>query len=550
MNTDDQRYVALVARDRRFDGRFFVGVTSTGIYCRPICPARTPGRARCRFFGLAAQAEGAGFRPCLRCRPELAPGCAAVDAGSRLATAALTRIEAGDLDDGGVDGVASELGVTARHLRRTLVRELGVTPIAIAQTRRLLLAKQLLCDTTLGAADIAFAAGFGSVRRFNALFHERYGLRPTALRRAGARAAQGGLTLRLAFRSPLDWPGLLSFLAARTLTGVEVVDVQAGSYARTVELGGHRGFVVVRADDEDGGRANERPTSRHRAGLVAHSSRPGPAAPGRHVLRAELSLSLLPVLQPLLARLRALFDLDADPATIAEHLGDTVSASAVLSGTTVPLREGLRVPGAFDGFELGVRTILGQVVTVKAATTMAGRVAQRCGEAFQTPIPGLTHLTPTPHGILRAGPEALAALGILPARARALCALAQAMSGGGLQLGPGCDLAATHERLCALPGVGEWTARYIAMRALRDGDAFPTGDLVLHKLLGVPGKRALDALSRRWSPWRAYAVLQLWTHSAAFKEAPNVVSKSAKSPREIAAQALSQGPVEQKRRRR
>lgn len=494
LHDDDSRYHALSARDPRFDGLFFVGVTSTGIYCRPICPARTPARTRCRFYGLPAEAEHAGFRPCLRCRPELAPGAAPVDARSRLTTAAVTRIQAGELDEGSVDELGAALGVTGRHLRRTLTAELGLTPVALAQTRRLLLAKQLLCETQLSAVDIAFASGFGSVRRFNALFRERYGLEPTALRRGPASGAPGHITLHLGYRPPLPWPELLEFLHARATPGVEHVDSAARTYARTVALGDARGVVVV-----------------------------GPPSKA-HLLRIEVPLSLLPVLQSLLARLRALFDLDADPMRITERLG-----GARLTGTGVPLLPGLRVPGAFDGFELAVRAVLGQGISVRGATTLAGRLAARYGTASSTQHATLTHLFPSAAQLERAEPAALQRLGILPARARAIVALAKAAGGGSLALRPGDDVDSLTAQLCAIDGLGPWTASYVAMRALHDSDAFPFGDLVLQRMLGTRRPSQLEHLSRPWSPWRAYAAMQLWRAASLIVTRPP--KRSADAPR-------------------
>ena len=487
---DDSRYHALTARDPRFDGLFFVAVTTTGIYCRPICPARTPGRARCQFYRLAAEAESQGFRPCLRCRPELAPGGAPSDARSRLTSAALARIQAGELDESDVDAFAGELGVTARHLRRTLVAELGVTPVALAQTRRLLLAKQLLCETQLRAVDVAFASGFGSVRRFNALFRARYGLEPTAQRRSGVVQTAGRLVLHLGYRPPLDWRALLDFLEARAIPGVEHVARAEGTYARTVCLGEARGFVIAGP-----------PTASRSARLE------------RHLLRVEVSLSLLPALQRLLAKLRALFDLDAEPMRIAERLG-----GKRLTGTDVTLSAGLRVPGAFDGFELVVRAILGQGITVRGATTLAGRLAAQYGEPLATPVDGLTHASPTSARLRQVNPTALQKLGVLPARARALVAVAEAHHAGALSLRPGDAPEVLTAQLCTLDGIGPWTASYVAMRALHDGDAFPTGDLVLQKTLGTRSQRALEERSRAWSPWRAYAAMHVWRSAARAEE--------------------------------
>jgi AraC family transcriptional regulator of adaptative response / DNA-3-methyladenine glycosylase II len=471
----DTCYRALAARDRRFDGVFLVGVSTTGVYCRPICPARTPGRDRVHFFARAAEAEREGFRACFRCRPELAPGQGPVDAGPRLVAAAAARIEAGFLNEGSVDELASGLGVTGRHLRRALTDALGLSPVELAQSRRMALAKQLLQDTDLAIAEVAYAAGFRSLRRFNALFRARFGRPPSALRReAGAAAAarDGALSLRLDFRPPLDWEALLAFLAARATAGVE--EVAGGAYRRTVRLGEKVGWVEVRLD------------------------------PARPALRAAASLSLAGALMPLAARLRALFDLDSHPDAVVEAL-----ARDPLLRRSVRRRPGLRVPGAFDGFETAARVVLGQQVSVRAATTLAGRLAAALGEPLETPFPALRRLSPDPGEVAGAGEDRLAGLGMPGARARALGALAGAVSEGRLAL----DRHGLHDglaRLRAVPGVGDWTAQVLAMR-LGDPDAFPAGDLGVRHALGAGGAREAEARAEGWRPWRAYAAVHLWT---------------------------------------
>jgi len=476
-------YRALSARDPRFDGVFFVGVTSTGIYCRPLCPARTPRRANCRFFASAQQAEQARFRPCLRCRPELAPGLAPVDDAQRIAHAVVEHLH--DVTVAGTVGATADLEelakrfeLSSRQLRRIVHKELGVAPIQLVLTRRLLLAKQLLTDTALPVTEVAFASGFSSLRRFNDAFRRRYGMPPTRLRRragAGGAAPASALTLRLSYRAPYDWRGVLAFLRARQLAGVEWVTDDA--YARTVRLGAHTGWIrVARAKD-------------------------GAA------LSLELAQSLTPALPALLRRVRALFDLEARPDVIARPLRkDRVLAPLVAANP------GLRVPGAFDGFEMAVRAILGQQITVKAATTIAGRLTGALGEPIATPHAALTRLSPAPARLARARVDDLAALGIPGARCKSLIALAAAHVSGALSLDGGTrpDLDATLARLVALPGIGPWTAHYIAMRALRWPDAFPRGDVaVLGSLGGVTAVEA-EALSRAWQPWRSYAVLHLW----------------------------------------
>ena len=465
-------YRALVARDRRFDGVFFVAVTTTGIYCRPICTARTPGRDRCVFYRRGAEAERAGYRACLRCRPELAPGAGAVDAAPRLVADAVARIEAGFLDDGSVDDLATELGVTARHLRRTLTSALGVTPVELAQSRRLAMARQLVLGTDLPLTQIAFASGMGSLRRFNALFRERFGAAPSTLRGRRRLPPPSSLQLRLDYRPPLAWAPLLGFLDARASAGVELVD--GGVYRRTVRIGDATGWVAVRPD------------------------------PRRAALVADVPISLASALLPLAARLRALFDLDAHPEAIDAHL-----RRDPLLAPRVAAHPGLRVPGAFDGFEVAVRAILGQQVSVAAATTLAGRLAAAFGEPVATPWPGLDRLFPPPAAIATAGEAAVAAVGMPAARARAVVALAGAAER--LRLDPHADPAALTAQLAALPGIGPWTAAYVAMRAAAWPDALPSSDLALRRALGDLPAADVDARAAPWRPWRSYAVLHLWT---------------------------------------
>jgi AraC family transcriptional regulator of adaptative response / DNA-3-methyladenine glycosylase II len=487
MDQNRQRcYRALAARDARFDGLFFVAVTSTGIYCRPICPVKTPRAANCRFFATAQEAEHAGFRPCLRCRPELAPGHAPVDDGQRIARVIVQRLEDGSLDaEAGLDAIADQFELSSRQIRRIITRELGVPPIQLLLTRRLLLAKQLLTETRLSVTDIAFASGFSSLRRFNDAFIRRYRMPPTRLRREavdGREPAAAGetSTLQLAYRPPYNWPEILAFLSARALEGIELVTDEA--YARTVRLGDVKGWIRV--------------------------TRP----PKEHVLRIELSHSLMPVLPALLARVRALFDLDARPDVIAKHLKkDPRLAPAVR------VRPGLRVPGAFDGFELGLRAILGQQVSVKAATTIAGRFVQAFGEPIATPFAGLNRLTPAPDRIAAARFPDIARHGIVAARAKSLVALAQAHRSGDLSLDGGVhpDPDATIRALADLPGIGPWTAHYIAMRALHWPDAFPKEDIALRSRLGGVTAKQAEELSQRWRPWRSYAVMHVWQMEAA-----------------------------------
>lgn len=468
-------YRALATRDARFDGLFFVGVTTTRIYCRPICPARTPGAGRCRFFPSAAAAERAGFRPCLRCRPELAPGRSPAEASGRVARLAAARIEAGALDNGGsLADLAAEFGLCERQLRRVVGREFGVAPVRLAQTRRLLLAKQLLTETNLPIIEVAFASGFESLRRFNALFRSHYRLAPGQLRRSNGRAPAGEpLRLRLGYRPPLAWDDMLGFLDDHAMAGVEVVAGDA--YARTVEVGSHKGWVRV----APGSKAN--------------------------TLAVECAPTLAPAIGTVLARLKQLFDLGARPEAIAAHLGaDPLLADAVAGNP------GLRVPGTLDGFGLAWRTILGQRISVRAATTVAGRLVAAFGTTIETPIPGLDRLAPTPASIADACVDTLAPLGMTRDRALSILALARAVADGRLRLEPGADPEETIDRLRSLPGVGDWTAQMIAMRALGWPDAFPVGDLGLRRGLGEPSPAQALTLAERWRPWRSYAVMHIW----------------------------------------
>jgi AraC family transcriptional regulator of adaptative response / DNA-3-methyladenine glycosylase II len=478
MTHDKGWYKAYAARDARFDGVFFVGVTSTGIYCRPVCPARTARESNCRFFSLAAAAEKSGFRPCLRCRPELAPGWAPVDDAKRIGPAIAKRLSDLTVDsDAALADLAASFDLSPRQIRRILRRELGVSPIELIQTRRLLLAKQLLTETALSITDIAFASGFGSLRRFNDAFLKRYRLSPSQFRRHGAATAlapaKDASTLRLSYRAPYDWDGILAFLSARLLQGAEWVD--GGSYFRTVCISGHTGWI-----------------------RVSH-------APQESCLTLTFSHSLLPALPAVVARLRNLFDLDARPDLIAEAL-----AKDKLLRAAVRKNPGLRVPGAFDPFELSLRAILGQQVTVKAATTLSCRFIAAFGDRIATPFPALTHLAPTPQRLQGVDVGAIAGLGIVGARAASIQALARGILAGDLTLDGHVPPKAVMDQLTALPGIGPWTAHYIAMRALRWPDAFPKEDLALRQRLGNLTAREAETRSQVWRPWRSYAVLHLW----------------------------------------
>jgi AraC family transcriptional regulator of adaptative response / DNA-3-methyladenine glycosylase II len=468
-------YRALKARDARFDGRFFVAVSSTRIYCRPVCTVKPPRRENCRFYPSAAAAESGGYRPCLRCRPELAPGNASVDATSRVAQAAASMIEDRTLDAEGLQAVATRLGITDRHLRRAFGAEFGVSPVEFAQTQRLLLAKRLLTDTALPVTEIAFASGFGSLRRFNALFKQRYRLQPGQLRRhmrGTAAPAADALNFELSFRPPYDWPAVGAFLGARAIAGVEALE--DGCYRRTVRVAQdgkeHLGWIAV--------------------GL----------SPKKPALRIAVSASLARVLPPVLSRVKALMDLACNPTEVARALGELARR-----------QPGMRVPGAFCGFEVAVRAILGQQVSVAAARTVAGRFAASLGDPLDTPFDALSTVFPTAARVADTLPGRIARLGMPGARARTVVALARAVADGGLVLMPNADIEATLERLRALPGVGEWTAQYIAMRSLAWPDAFPHTDLGVMKALGFSDARRVLAAGEAWRPWRAYAVMHLWS---------------------------------------
>lgn len=471
-------YHALTTRDPRFDGVFFVGVTSTGIYCRPICPARTPKPGNCRFFDNAGLAEREHFRPCLRCRPELAPGSAPVDDAHRIAHLFVQRIEEGLVEEqAGLEAIAAQFELSSRQIRRIIQKELGLSPIELIQTRRLLLAKQLLTETKLPVTEIAFASGFASLRRFNDVFSTRYRMPPTRLRKE---AASGSVdspsqtsTLQLNYRPPYDWDGILRFLGARTLKNIE--HVTEDSYYRTVSLGKCRGWIRVRHAAE------------------------------KNALLVEFTHSLTPVLPALLGRLRNLFDLSARPDLIVEQL-----QKDTLLEPMVKRNPGLRVPGAFDGFELAVRAILGQQVTVKAATTLSCRFAAAFGEAFETPISELTHLSPVAERVAKASVDDIGKLGIVSQRARCIIALANAVVSGDLQLEAGANPETVIKQLTTLPGIGPWTAHYMAMRILRWPDAFPKEDIAVLNNLGGVTKKQAEEMSQSWRPWRSYAVLHIW----------------------------------------
>jgi AraC family transcriptional regulator of adaptative response / DNA-3-methyladenine glycosylase II len=485
-------YEALRTRDRRFDGRFFVAVSTTGIYCRPICPARLPLLRNILFYRCAAAAEGAGFRACRRCRPETAPGTPAWLGTSAIVSRGLRLIEAGALDDGDVGGLASRLGVGARQLRRLFARHLGASPAEIARARRVHFARLLIDQSDRPMTELAFAAGFASVRQFNHAFRQSFGRSPRDVRRTpaehraagrcwAARGASAGesLALRLAYRPPFDWEGLAGFLAGRAIAGVE--SVADGCYRRTVELAGAPGWIEVRP----------------LAGEAALELRVA-LAPGAELLRT-------------VERVRRIFDLDADPLAI----GEALESSARLRPHLLA-RPGLRVPGAWDAFELGVRAILGQQVSVRGASTLAGRLVREFGKPVEGAPAGLSHLFPSPAHLAESD---VASIGLPRARAEAIRGFARAIACGELILDGARGLDDAVARLAELPGIGSWTAQYVAMRALGEPDAFPAGDLALRKALSrgdAPISAALaERLADEFRPWRSYAAMALWRSLAA-----------------------------------
>ena len=481
----DACYRAVATRDPRFDGRIFGGVKTTGIYCRPICPARTPKSENMTFFRSAAAAQEAGFRPCLRCRPETSPDLGSWKGTSNTVSRALALIEAGALDGDDVEALAERLGMGERQLRRLFKQHLGASPVAVAQTRRVLLAKQLIHETRLPMAEVALASGFGSVRRFNETFQQLFDRPPAKLRRAGAQetaaGAGGAVTLKLAYKAPYDWAAIIAFLKLRAIPGVE--QVSDDRYRRTLAVAGAAGVVTVEPGDGD------------------------------H-LRVTLQFPRLSALPTVIARVRRVFDLAADPADIAAHLAEDPTLAPLVAA-----RPGLRAPGAWDGFELAVRAVLGQQITVVAARGLAARMVETHGERLAPGLAGaegLTHLFPAPERLARAD---IAALGMPKSRAVALAALATAAVADPGVFAPRRSLEEAVARLKALPGIGEWTAQYIAMRELREPDAFPHGDIGLMRALTDPqGRRPtpaeLQLRAERWRPWRAYAALHLWASEA------------------------------------
>jgi AraC family transcriptional regulator of adaptative response / DNA-3-methyladenine glycosylase II len=464
---------ARLSRDPRFDGKFFIGVVGSRVYCRPICPAPTAKEKNCRYFATAAAAAEAGFRPCLRCRPECSPGTPAWVGTPNTVSRALRLIAESGLGLGGVEALAERLGVGARHLRRLFVQHLGATPMAVALTRRMHFAKKLIDETWLPMTEVAVASGFGSVRRFNAAIRKVYQRTPTQLRRLARQSSvqpENQYVVRLRFRPPYHWGGMLEFLAARATPGVEWVE--GGSYRRSIALNGSRGWFEVALDEAN------------------------------HSLLVRLQFGDPRALFLIIERIRTMFDVNADWAAIVCSLGtDPVLAKCIAA------KPGLRVPGCWSGFELAVRAIVGQQITVKAATALAGRVVEKFGEPLSASA-GLTHLFPSPEVLADAD---LACAGMPRGRAATLRAFARAVCKRQISFEGIVESEAFRARLRELPGIGEWTAQYVAMRALGDPDAFPSGDLGLLRALDLKDPRELERRAETWRPWRAYAAMYLWS---------------------------------------
>lgn len=480
----DRCYRALRTRDPRFDGRFFTAVRSTGIYCRPICPARTPKRENCIFVACAAAAAERGFRPCLRCRPEASPETPAWHGTSTTVSRALRLIADGALDGGDVGTFAARLGVGERQLRRLFAHHLGASPGAVAQTRRVLFAKKLIDETDLPMTEVALASGFSSIRRFNDAIRNVYAMPPRELRsRSAIRTRTDGtcdLTLRLAYRPPFDWSALTQFLAFRAIPGVEAVTNE--SYRRTFAFDEGQGSLEVSPD------------------------------PKRALLLARIRFDGAVPLQRIAERVRRIFDLGADPAVIMADLGRSETLRDAVAAAP-----GIRVPGTWDAFELSVRAVLGQQVSVRGATTLCGRLVERFGTPARFGCGGTGAWALFPSAAILAEAD-VASIGLPRSRAAAISALARAAVDGVLDFGACGDLDEIVARLVNLPGIGDWTAHYIAIRAANEPDAFPAGDLGLRRAVGEEGRpatgAALRSLAESWRPWRAYAAMLLWTQAS------------------------------------
>ncbi len=483
MLTNDRKlYDAFNANDQRFDGRYFVGISSTGIYCRPVCKARQPKFENCTFFRTAAEAEQAGYRPCLLCRPELAPGTSISDAKTKLAHKAAKLLEENCGSGLSIEELSGKLGCTDRHLRRVFTEEYNVNPVQYLQTCRLLLSKSLLTDTQLSVLDVAMSAGFGSLRRFNDVFKKHYKLSPTALRKQipGRKNQVDSITIRLGYRPPYNWDHIIKFLDIHAITGVETV--KNNEYLRTVRL--------TKADGQDV------------TGWINISNNTK-----KNAVNVTMSESLLPVMPQVLTRIRSMFDLSSDPDIIFNALS---SMNKIKNNYCI---RGTRVPGCFDAFEMSVRTILGQQISMKAASTLAARIVENFGKPIKTEIEGLTHIFPTAKDVLsfedpienQFGP-----LGVIAARSKTIYALAAALANSDIILDASNDPEEEIRKLMSIKGIGGWTAGYIAMRAMEWTDAFLETDAGIKKALEGYTAKEMLGLAEAWRPWRSYATINLW----------------------------------------
>jgi AraC family transcriptional regulator of adaptative response / DNA-3-methyladenine glycosylase II len=481
---------ARLARDARFDGKFFIAVLTTKIYCRPICRSRTSKESNVRYFPSAAAAAEAGFRPCLRCRPECSPGSPAWAGTQNTVSRALRLISETGLEDGGVEALAEHLGMGSRHLRRLFLRHLGATPSAVAQTRRLDFAKKLIDETTLPMTQITFAAGFGSVRRFNAAIRNVYHRTPSNIRslaRKMSRQPENHYLFHLNFRPPYDWKRTLEFLAVQATPGVEVAE--GGYFRRSISLEGNRGYFEVSLDAS------------------------------RAALNVRVQISEPHALFFIIERIRAMFDLDADWPTIARTLG----AHPALAGHIIS-QPGLRVPGCWNGFELATRAILGQQINAERAKALAGRMVSTFGQPF-CPADGLTHLFPTPQVLANADLESM---GLPRPQAETIRALARTVHNGQISFEKVRDSDAFLTRLSEIPGTRESTAQWVAIRSLREPDAFPSADRDLARALALSTASEFEHRSLAWRPWRAYAAMYLWTFASEIRSRENWCEPSAR----------------------
>ncbi len=478
--SNKELYAIFKSKDARFDGRFYVGISSTRIYCRPVCKARQPKIENCTFYCTAAEAEKDGYRPCLLCRPEIAPGSSVTDSTADLVFKSTRLLEENCGNSQSIFDFAKKLGCTDRHLRRVFASEFNISPIQYLQTCRLLLAKNLLTDTDLSIIDVAMSSGFGSLRRFNDLFKRHYKLTPSKLRKESSEKKPSGITLTLCYRPPYQWDKLISFLSMRAITGVELI--KSNEYMRTVRI------------------INEEKKAFYGWLRVTHN-------PKKNALIVTISETLLPVLSQVLSRVRHLFDMHCDPQTIYESLSsmNQISSNLCVIGT--------RLPGCFDSFEMSLRAVLGQQISVKAATTLTARIVDKYGTPIATGIKGLTHIFPTPDELLAMdGPieNNFGQLGIIATRSKTIYELALSISQGKINLTIQADPHSEINKLKEIKGIGSWTANYIAMRTIGFTDAFLETDAGIKKALPNLSTKELLKLSEMWQPWRSYATINLW----------------------------------------